>query len=41
MRDIEQLRPFEPDGIRAVIIGRAIYTGAVDLAEAIRVGKGP
>ena len=39
IRDIEQLRPFEPDGIQAVIIGRAIYTGAVDLAEAIRVGK--
>lgn len=40
IRDIEQLRPFEPDGIQAVIIGRAIYTGGVDLAEAIRVGKG-
>ena len=40
IRDIEQLLPFEPDGIQAVIIGRAIYTGAVDLAEAIRIGKG-
>ena len=40
IRDIERLRPFESDGIQAVIIGRAIYTGAVDLAEAIRVGKG-
>ena len=40
IRDVEQLRPFESDGIQAVIIGRAIYTGAVDLADAIRVGRG-
>ena len=40
IRDIEQLKPFESDGIQAVIIGRAMYTGAVDLTEAIRVGKG-
>lgn len=40
IRDIEQLKPFESDGIQAVIIGRAMYTGAVKLTEAIRVGKG-
>lgn len=40
MHDIEQLKPFESHGIQAVIIGRAIYTGGVDLAEAIRIGKG-
>ena len=39
LRDIEQLVPFEADGIRGLIIGRALYTGAVDLAEAIRLGR--
>ena len=39
IRDIEQLKLVESDGIQAVIIGRAIYTGAVNLTEAIRVGK--
>ena len=35
--DIEALLPHEQSGIEGVIIGRAIYTGAVDLAEAIQV----
>lgn len=36
LRDIEALRPHHPDGIDAVIVGRALYTGAVKLTDAIR-----
>lgn len=32
---IQALRPYEKDGIDAVIVGRALYTGAVKLADAI------
>ena len=37
LADIEALRTCEPSGVEGVIIGRALYTGAVELAEAIRV----
>lgn len=40
LRDIEQLLPYEPDGIAGVIIGRALYTGAVKLNEAITLAEG-
>jgi phosphoribosylformimino-5-aminoimidazole carboxamide ribotide isomerase len=40
VRDIERLVPLESEGIIGVIVGRALYTGAVKLAEAIRVAKG-
>ncbi len=33
--DIEALKPLEKDGVRAVIVGRALYTGAIRLPEAI------
>ncbi len=39
LEDIERLRLHEADGIRGLIIGRALYTGAVELAEAIRLGR--
>ena len=39
IQDIERLLPFEPDGIAGVIVGRALYTGAVKLAEAIAVAQ--
>jgi phosphoribosylformimino-5-aminoimidazole carboxamide ribotide isomerase len=35
MDDIHALRQVEDKGVSGVIIGKAIYTGAVDLAEAI------
>lgn len=41
LEDIERLRPFEADGVRGLIIGRALYTGAVDLAEAIQRVRSP
>lgn len=40
VRDIERLVPLELDGIAGVIVGRALYTGAVKLAEAIAVARG-
>lgn len=34
--DIEQLLPLEKNGIIGVIVGKALYTGAISLVEAIR-----
>jgi phosphoribosylformimino-5-aminoimidazole carboxamide ribotide isomerase len=39
LRDIQQLAQLEAKGIKGVIIGKALYTGAVPLAEAITIGK--
>lgn len=39
LEDVERLRPYEADGIHGLIIGRALYTGAVGLAEAIQLGR--
>ncbi len=41
IEDIEHLLELEPDGVMGVIVGRALYTGQVDLEEAIRVTKSP
>lgn len=40
LRDIENLMAIESAGVTGVITGKAIYTGAINLAEAIRIGKG-
>jgi phosphoribosylformimino-5-aminoimidazole carboxamide ribotide isomerase len=37
--EIERLKNLEPDGVIGVIVGRALYTGKIDLEEAIRVAK--
>ncbi len=39
--DIEQLMALEDDGVIGVIVGRALYTGSLDLEEAIRITKSP
>lgn len=39
LEDIRRLRQHVSDGIEGCIIGKAIYTGAVDLQEALRVAK--
>ncbi len=39
IEDIENLLELERDGVIGVIIGRALYTGRVDLEEAIRLTK--
>ncbi len=39
LQDIRELKKVEQSGIRAVIIGKALYTGAISLEEAIRVSQ--
>ena len=41
IEDIEQLMKLEPDGVTGVIVGRALYTGRLDLKEAIQITKSP
>jgi phosphoribosylformimino-5-aminoimidazole carboxamide ribotide isomerase len=38
--DITALRMLESDGVIGVIVGRALYTGRLGLAEAIALGRG-
>ena len=37
--DIKMLKAHATDGIEGVIIGRAIYTGALDLVEALKIAE--
>jgi len=37
LNDIQALKPLEPLGVIGVIIGRALYDGLIDLAEAIEL----
>jgi phosphoribosylformimino-5-aminoimidazole carboxamide ribotide isomerase len=37
--DVEKLKTIENSGVYAVIVGRALYSGAVSLEEAIAIGK--
>ena len=39
LEDIRSLQQYASDGIEGCIIGKAIYTGAVDLKEALRVAR--
>jgi phosphoribosylformimino-5-aminoimidazole carboxamide ribotide isomerase len=39
VEDIQHLMALEPDGVIGVIVGRALYTGRLDLEEAIRISK--
>ena len=40
IEDVRRLKEIEPDGVDEVIIGRALYLAAIDLAEAITVAEG-
>jgi phosphoribosylformimino-5-aminoimidazole carboxamide ribotide isomerase len=40
IEDVKQIKAVEHEGIEGVIIGKALYTGAVDLAEAMQVAHG-
>jgi len=40
LKDIESLMAIESSGVTGVITGKAIYTGAINLSEAIKIGKG-
>ena len=39
IEDVRKLKPYETKGIEGVIIGKALYTGAIQLPEAIKIGK--
>jgi phosphoribosylformimino-5-aminoimidazole carboxamide ribotide isomerase len=39
--EIERAKELEPLGVVGTIIGRALYTGQIDLEEAIRIAKTP
>ncbi len=41
IEDIRQLMTLEADGVTGVIVGRALYTGRIDLEEAVRIAKSP
>lgn len=38
--DIRKLKELEPDGVAGAVIGRALYQGSLDFAEAIRIARG-
>jgi phosphoribosylformimino-5-aminoimidazole carboxamide ribotide isomerase len=40
LKDVERLGAFKGAGIEGLIIGQALYTGQIDLAEAISVAAG-
>ncbi|HXG22517.1 MAG TPA: 1-(5-phosphoribosyl)-5-[(5-phosphoribosylamino)methylideneamino]imidazole-4-carboxamide isomerase [Methylomirabilota bacterium] len=39
LRDIERLAPLAKEGVAGVIVGRALYTGAVKLSKAIALAR--
>jgi phosphoribosylformimino-5-aminoimidazole carboxamide ribotide isomerase len=39
IRDFEDLMALEPDGVMGVVVGRALYTGQIDLREALRLTR--
>jgi phosphoribosylformimino-5-aminoimidazole carboxamide ribotide isomerase len=41
IEEIEHLMALESDGVIGVIVGRALYTGGIDLEKAIRMTKSP
>jgi phosphoribosylformimino-5-aminoimidazole carboxamide ribotide isomerase len=40
LEDIAALRQLEPEGVIGVIVGRALYTGRIRLAEVVALGRG-
>ncbi len=38
--DIRILKDYEIDGVSGVVVGKAIYTGAIDLKEALKIAEG-
>ena len=39
MKDLEQLKALEPKGVMGVIVGKALYEGAIDLRQALELFK--
>jgi len=40
IEDVRAVKACESDGVSGVIVGMALYTGALDLGEALRVARG-
>jgi phosphoribosylformimino-5-aminoimidazole carboxamide ribotide isomerase len=40
LQDIEKLRKLERHGVEGAIVGKALYSGAMDLKDAVKVGLG-
>lgn len=40
LQDVEKLRKLEHHGIEGAIVGKALYSGAMDLKEVVKVGLG-
>lgn len=40
IEDVRRVKAVEHEGVEGLIIGKALYTGAVDLAEAMRIARG-
>lgn len=40
LEDIRQLKKLEPQGVEGAIMGKALYTGAVKLPEALAIARG-
>ena len=40
MEDLKAVKAVENSGVEGVIVGKAIYTGAVDLPAAIKIAQG-
>ena len=40
LADLERLKPHEADGVQGVIVGRALYDGAIELGAALAALKG-
>jgi phosphoribosylformimino-5-aminoimidazole carboxamide ribotide isomerase len=40
LAELNELREYEAEGVAGAIVGKAIYTGAIPLAEAFRVTRG-
>jgi phosphoribosylformimino-5-aminoimidazole carboxamide ribotide isomerase len=38
--DIRKLKELEPDGVAGAVIGRALYQGSLDFAEAVKIARG-
>jgi phosphoribosylformimino-5-aminoimidazole carboxamide ribotide isomerase len=40
IEDVRRVKAVEPEGVEGLIIGKALYTGAVDLGEAMHIAHG-
>jgi phosphoribosylformimino-5-aminoimidazole carboxamide ribotide isomerase len=38
--NLEHIRSLAPTGVEGVIVGKALYTGGVNLTDAVKYGKG-